>query len=192
MKCLAPRGAWLRLGAPLFICPWGLASALSRARPRLRMLPDHVESRDRKANAQIQRFGACPDPKKSEQLFWDLPWRRNYSEPCPTAIQKIVGSLSAVLPVAGLFWRDQLDARFVVEGLAMRLTLATWNINSVRLRIDLVARFFREQAPHVLRLACRRQKCRDSGVPASLLSHKLARLSICRDQRPERLIMGLR
>jgi exonuclease III len=32
----------------------------------------------------------------------------------------------------------------------VRLTLATWNINSVRLRIDLVARFLREQAPHVL------------------------------------------
>ncbi|MGB6325425.1 MAG: endonuclease/exonuclease/phosphatase family protein, partial [Methylocella sp.] len=32
----------------------------------------------------------------------------------------------------------------------MRLTLATWNINSVRLRIDLVARFLKEQAPHVL------------------------------------------
>ena len=45
----------------------------------------------------------------------------------------------------------------------MRITLATWNINSVRLRIDLVARFLREQAPHVLCL--QETKCRDSEFP---------------------------
>ncbi|WP_424972292.1 exodeoxyribonuclease III [Dinoroseobacter sp. S76] len=38
----------------------------------------------------------------------------------------------------------------------MALTLATWNINSVRLRADLVARFLREEAPDVLCL----QECK--------------------------------
>ena len=52
----------------------------------------------------------------------------------------------------------------------MRLTLATWNINSVRLRIDLVARFLREQAPHVLCL--QETKCRDSEFPLAAF-HKL-------------------
>ena len=45
----------------------------------------------------------------------------------------------------------------------MRLTLATWNINSVRLRIDLVARFLSEEAPDVLCL--QETKCRDSEFP---------------------------
>ncbi|MGH6842924.1 MAG: exodeoxyribonuclease III [Methylocella sp.] len=45
----------------------------------------------------------------------------------------------------------------------MRLTIATWNINSVRLRIELVDRFLREQAPHVLCL--QETKCRDSEFP---------------------------
>jgi exodeoxyribonuclease-3 len=52
----------------------------------------------------------------------------------------------------------------------VRLTLATWNINSVRLRIDLVARFLREQAPHVLCL--QETKCPDSEFPLAAL-HKL-------------------
>jgi exodeoxyribonuclease III len=45
----------------------------------------------------------------------------------------------------------------------VRLTLATWNINSVRLRINLVARFLREQAPDVLCL--QETKCRDTEFP---------------------------
>jgi len=52
----------------------------------------------------------------------------------------------------------------------VRLTLATWNTNSVRLRIDLVARFLREQAPHVLCL--QETKCRDSEFPL-VAFHKL-------------------
>jgi exodeoxyribonuclease III len=52
----------------------------------------------------------------------------------------------------------------------VRLTLATWNINSVRLRIDLVARFLREQAPDVLCL--QETKCRDSEFPLAAF-HKL-------------------
>jgi exodeoxyribonuclease III len=52
----------------------------------------------------------------------------------------------------------------------VRLTVATWNINSVRLRIDLVARFLREQAPHVLCL--QETKCRDSEFPLAAF-HKL-------------------
>lgn len=45
----------------------------------------------------------------------------------------------------------------------MRLTLATWNINSVRLRMNLVARFLSEHSPDVLCL--QETKCRDSEFP---------------------------
>jgi len=45
----------------------------------------------------------------------------------------------------------------------VHIALATWNINSVRLRIELVARFLREQAPDVLCL--QETKCRDSEFP---------------------------
>lgn len=46
----------------------------------------------------------------------------------------------------------------------MRLSIATWNINSVRLRIDLVARFLTEQSPDVLCL--QETKCRDGEFPS--------------------------
>ncbi len=46
----------------------------------------------------------------------------------------------------------------------MRLSVATWNINSVRLRIDLVTRFLRDHAPDVLCL--QETKCRDSEFPS--------------------------
>lgn len=49
-------------------------------------------------------------------------------------------------------------------------TVATWNINSVRLRIDLVARFLRAEAPDVLCL--QETKCRDSEFPLAAF-HKL-------------------
>lgn len=45
----------------------------------------------------------------------------------------------------------------------LRLSLATWNINSVRLRIDLVAKFLTEHAPDILCL--QETKCRDSEFP---------------------------
>lgn len=45
----------------------------------------------------------------------------------------------------------------------MRLRLTTWNINSVRLRIDLVARFVAEHAPDVLCL--QETKCPDDQFP---------------------------
>ena len=45
----------------------------------------------------------------------------------------------------------------------MRLRLATWNINSVRARIDQVERFVREEAPDVLCL--QEIKCRDGEFP---------------------------
>jgi len=45
----------------------------------------------------------------------------------------------------------------------MRLRLATWNINSVRLRIDQVARFVAEQAPDVLCL--QEIKCQEGEFP---------------------------
>jgi exodeoxyribonuclease III len=45
----------------------------------------------------------------------------------------------------------------------MRLRLASWNINSVRLRVDQVARFVAEQAPDVLCL--QEIKCREGEFP---------------------------
>jgi exodeoxyribonuclease III len=50
----------------------------------------------------------------------------------------------------------------------MRLRLATWNINSVRLRIDQVVRFLAEQAPDVLCL--QEIKCREAEFPAAALA----------------------
>jgi exodeoxyribonuclease-3 len=52
----------------------------------------------------------------------------------------------------------------------VRLTFATWNINSVRLRINLVTRFLSEHQPDVLCL--QETKCRDSEFPLSDF-HKL-------------------
>ena len=47
----------------------------------------------------------------------------------------------------------------------MALTLATWNINSVRLRIGLVGRFLEEAQPDVLCL--QETKCRDAEFPTA-------------------------
>jgi exodeoxyribonuclease III len=47
----------------------------------------------------------------------------------------------------------------------MRLRLCTWNINSVRLRVDQVARFVAEQAPDVLCL--QEIKCREGEFPVN-------------------------
>ncbi len=47
----------------------------------------------------------------------------------------------------------------------MQLTIATWNINSVRLRIALVERFLMEQRPDVLCL--QETKCRDAEFPVA-------------------------
>jgi exodeoxyribonuclease III len=52
----------------------------------------------------------------------------------------------------------------------VRFRLATWNINSVRLRIDLVARLLSEEAPDVL--CVQETKCRDSEFPY-VAFHKL-------------------
>ncbi|HLH11403.1 MAG TPA: exodeoxyribonuclease III [Methylovirgula sp.] len=49
----------------------------------------------------------------------------------------------------------------------MRLTLASWNINSVRLRIGLLAKFLASHAPDVICL--QETKCRDGEFPASAL-----------------------
>ncbi len=45
----------------------------------------------------------------------------------------------------------------------LRLTVSTWNINSVRLRIDLVRRFLDEAKPDVLCL--QETKCPDDRFP---------------------------
>ena len=47
----------------------------------------------------------------------------------------------------------------------MRFTVSTWNINSVRLRIGLVARYLQEHQPDVLCL--QETKCRDGEFPSS-------------------------
>ena len=47
----------------------------------------------------------------------------------------------------------------------MSFKIATWNINSVRLRIDLVTRFLAEQQPDVLCL--QETKCPDGQFPAN-------------------------
>ena len=49
----------------------------------------------------------------------------------------------------------------------MPLRLATWNINSVRLRIDQVVRFIKEQGPDVLCL--QEIKCQDGEFPRQAL-----------------------
>ncbi len=45
----------------------------------------------------------------------------------------------------------------------MKLTLTTWNINSVRLRIDLVAKFIKAVRPDILCL--QETKCPDDAFP---------------------------
>ena len=47
--------------------------------------------------------------------------------------------------------------------LPMRFSLTTWNINSVRLRIDLVAKFIKAARPDVLCL--QETKCIDDAFP---------------------------
>src|ERR1700745_1788398 len=49
----------------------------------------------------------------------------------------------------------------------MRLSLTTWNINSVRLRIDLVAKFIKATRPDVLCL--QETKCPDDAFPRKRL-----------------------
>ena len=44
----------------------------------------------------------------------------------------------------------------------MKIKLATWNINSVRLRIDQVIRFLKEESPDVLGI--QEIKCEDTFV----------------------------
>jgi exodeoxyribonuclease-3 len=50
----------------------------------------------------------------------------------------------------------------------MRLRIATWNVNSVRLRAEQVARFVDEQGPDVLCL--QEIKCQEDRVPPRGLS----------------------
>ena len=49
------------------------------------------------------------------------------------------------------------------DGLDMQIKLSTWNINSVRLRIDLVAKFIKSIRPDVLCL--QEIKCIDDAFP---------------------------
>ena len=54
-------------------------------------------------------------------------------------------------------------ARQVEYVVNMPLKITTWNINSVRLRIDLVAKFLKSARPDVLCL--QETKCPDDAVP---------------------------
>ena len=65
----------------------------------------------------------------------------------------------------------------------MQITVTTWNINSVRLRIDLVAKFIKAVRPDVLCL--QETKCPDDSFPLQAL--QAARLRAHRAQRPEGL-----
>src|ERR1700704_1439191 len=77
-------------------------------------------------------------------------------------------------------WWSEFPARYIAENgdcvvaglvpatpvfkyLRMPLTLTTWNINSVRLRIDLVARFIKAVRPDVICL--QETKCPDDAFP---------------------------
>ena len=72
--------------------------------------------------------------------------------------------------LGSLSWRS-LAARAKIAGFslegktALRFSIATWNINSVRLRLDLVTRFLSEAAPDVLCL--QETKCPDGQFPTS-------------------------
>src|SRR5258708_16509919 len=56
------------------------------------------------------------------------------------------------------------DREIDVPANPMHLTIATWNINSVRLRIDSVAKFIKAVRPDVLCL--QETKCPDDAFPA--------------------------
>jgi exodeoxyribonuclease-3 len=61
--------------------------------------------------------------------------------------------------------RRGLNKAPVLRTIGLRFSIATWNINSVRLRIDLVARFLKEQNPDVLCL--QETKCPDANFPSA-------------------------
>ena len=63
----------------------------------------------------------------------------------------------------------------------MALTVATWNINSVRLRIDLVLRFLQERRPDVLCL--QETKAIDDAFPVKAFAEAGYRHRVIRDQR---------
>ncbi|HUO12406.1 MAG TPA: endonuclease/exonuclease/phosphatase family protein, partial [Caulobacteraceae bacterium] len=50
----------------------------------------------------------------------------------------------------------------------MRLRIASWNVNSVRLRAEQIARFIHEAAPDVLCL--QEIKCREGEFPSSVFA----------------------
>ena len=54
------------------------------------------------------------------------------------------------------------------QAASLRFTVSTWNINSVRLRIGLVARYLQEHQPDVLCL--QETKCRDAEFPVLRIS----------------------
>jgi len=56
------------------------------------------------------------------------------------------------------------------EARPLRFSIATWNINSVRLRIDLVAKFIRAVRPDILCL--QETKCPDDAFPLKRIERR--------------------
>src|SRR5262245_41526552 len=71
----------------------------------------------------------------------------------------LTGSSPTMTTVASCF--HIRHSRFAIR--PMRLTFTSWNINSVRLRIDLVAKFIKATRPDVLCL--QETKCQDDRFP---------------------------
>ena len=69
----------------------------------------------------------------------------------------------------------------------MRFSLTTWNINSVRLRIDIVARFLKSARPDVLCL--QETKCIDDAFPLKRFSGKASSMHLvsCRHKTSGRI-----
>ena len=62
-----------------------------------------------------------------------------------------------------MMWTSTRSQPNLLIRISMRLSLTTWNINSVRLRIDLVAKFIKQARPDVLCL--QETKCLDDAFP---------------------------
>src|SRR5512143_2937107 len=82
----------------------------------------------------------------------EIPSRRRHERP-----------LDARAARPGRFFAAFQESSAGAIGMAMRLRLCTWNVNSVRLRVEHVARFVADQAPDVLCL--QEIKCREGEFP---------------------------
>ncbi len=108
------------------------------------------------------RAGFPPGTRAKKTRFW-RPTTRSGWAPFFMALLKLLDHPTAVDGISPC-----AEAPCAPKNLApMRFRLATWNINSVRLRLDLVERFVRAQRPDVLCL--QEIKCEDGTFPALAL-----------------------